>query len=199
MSDVAQRYAEFRKTVIIPADSMAWSARNPLDAVPAPAPAPLRKAYPPARGTIWERKPKDPSKVGPKAEGPRAGEIRLKDWVASESDRRGVAHHSIYKDISRGRYPGLKLRRENSRVVFVQCDGSERNAYTVQHQAAANEIPLKSWVTTEAQRLGLSEAAIYLRIKRDGYPGLEMRRVNRRVVFVQVAPKPETRNPIQNA
>lgn len=51
------------------------------------------------------------------------------------------------------------------------------------------EIPMKQWRSEEASRLGVSEACIQNRLVRNKekyYPNLRLRRVNQRVVFVQV-------------
>ena len=48
-------------------------------------------------------------------------------------------------------------------------------------------VPLKRWLFEEARRTGLTTNAIRSRIDRQReiyYPGLQMRRVNARVVFV---------------
>lgn len=50
----------------------------------------------------------------------------------------------------------------------------------------SNEFPLKHWVLGEAAREGVKESAIYMRIRRGKYPELKLRRVNQRVVFVQL-------------
>ena len=43
----------------------------------------------------------------------------MKAFVMDEAERRGVRTSAIYTNIWRGRYPGLKVRRKNQRVVFV--------------------------------------------------------------------------------
>lgn len=52
-----------------------------------------------------------------------------------------------------------------------------------QHQAGF--VPLKEFVMNEAQRLSLTPEAIYNRIYRGKYPGLEYHKVNQRVIFVR--------------
>ena len=51
---------------------------------------------------------------------PRPGEIQLKSWLAAQAESRGVTAPAIWMQIARGKYPKLKLRRVNKRVVFVQ-------------------------------------------------------------------------------
>lgn len=46
------------------------------------------------------------------------------------------------------------------------------------------EIPFKQWRVEEGQRLKISEHAVFNRVQRGHYPDLELRRVNKRVVFV---------------
>ena len=50
----------------------------------------------------------------------------------------------------------------------------------------AEEMPLKQWVHAEAARCDVNPSAIYNRIARGKYPHLKFRRVNKRVVFVQI-------------
>lgn len=179
MNPIAQRYAEFRATVKIPNDSLSWASRNPVEDPILPVAPPRLREYARKEIAVREYKPRPK-----KTEGPRPDEMRLKDWISEESERRGIAPSSLYKDIERKRYPGLKLRRVNSRVVFVKCDGTHLNAYTERHPSSPDEVPFKEWITAEAKRAGVTASAIYNRISRGEYPDLKLRRVNRRVVFV---------------
>lgn len=55
------------------------------------------------------------------------------------------------------------------------------------------EIPLKQWVIDEAQRRKVSLSAVYQDIQRGKY-NLALRRVNKRVIFVQLSdeiPRPQ--------
>jgi len=45
--------------------------------------------------------------------------ITLKEFVIDEGARRGVKPYTVHNDIHRGKYPSLKLRRVNARIVFV--------------------------------------------------------------------------------
>lgn len=53
-------------------------------------------------------------------------EIPLKQWVADEAEREGVGVSAIYERMSKGKYPNLKRRYKNKRVVFVVNDGKEK-------------------------------------------------------------------------
>lgn len=50
----------------------------------------------------------------------RPGEMPMKAWVMEEAERAGVTTSAIYMRIHRGCYLGLKVRRANSRIVFVK-------------------------------------------------------------------------------
>lgn len=43
----------------------------------------------------------------------------MKTWRAEEARREFVSETAIAMRINRGKYPGMKLRRVNPRVVFV--------------------------------------------------------------------------------
>ena len=47
-----------------------------------------------------------------------------------------------------------------------------------------NEIQMKQWRAHEARKHGVSESAIAMRLSRGGYPDLQTRRLNQRIVFV---------------
>ncbi len=47
------------------------------------------------------------------------------------------------------------------------------------------EIPLKQWLAEEAKREGVSPGAIDSRVRQGKYSNLELRRVNKRVVWVR--------------
>lgn len=49
-----------------------------------------------------------------------SAEIQLKAWVIEEAMRAGLKPRAVYQRVSTGKYPNLKLRRENRRVIFVQ-------------------------------------------------------------------------------
>ncbi len=46
-------------------------------------------------------------------------EIQLKQWVIEEARRQGLSDRAIWCQMYRGKFPDLKLRRVNKRVVFV--------------------------------------------------------------------------------
>lgn len=50
-------------------------------------------------------------------------EIPLKEWCYEQGVANGVTPHAIYYRWIRGKYPGLKVRRVNQRVVYVQVNG----------------------------------------------------------------------------
>ena len=45
-------------------------------------------------------------------------------------------------------------------------------------------IPLKVWLATEASRAGVLPISVYFRVRKGQYPGLQLLRLNQRVVFV---------------
>lgn len=47
-------------------------------------------------------------------------EISMKQFVAKEAERLGVKSPAIFMRIKRGKYPDLKIRRVNARVVYVR-------------------------------------------------------------------------------
>jgi len=47
-------------------------------------------------------------------------------------------------------------------------------------------IPLKQWCAEEAVRSGVQPVTVYHRIYRGKYPWLPLKRVNKRVVFVEL-------------
>ena len=52
---------------------------------------------------------------------PLPGEISLKQWFVEESQRAGVRRwETVMQRFYRGYYPQLKLRKVNSRIIFVQ-------------------------------------------------------------------------------
>lgn len=46
-------------------------------------------------------------------------EIPLKQWRAEEAERCGIGQNAVDRRMAAGKYPNLKLRRVNKRVVFV--------------------------------------------------------------------------------
>lgn len=47
-------------------------------------------------------------------------EITLKQWLIEQAERESRSVSAIRERVYRGKYPDLKLRRVNSKVVFVQ-------------------------------------------------------------------------------
>ena len=84
-----------------------------------------------------------------------------------------------------------------SNILKVELRGNikeeRRNEAAEREMSAMNnkqEVSLKEWCFTEAERAHISRHAVYLRIKRGLYPGLRLRYVNQRVVFVSQAAFP---------
>lgn len=66
---------------------------------------------------IWERwywKHRPPTPM------PQDGEVSMKEWMISESQRLGIKPNGVYMRLMRGWYPDLKIRRVNKRVAFVK-------------------------------------------------------------------------------
>jgi hypothetical protein len=53
---------------------------------------------------------------------PDGDEVAMKEWCISTSEGMCISPHAIYMRWRRGKYPGLKIRRVNSRVVFVRYE-----------------------------------------------------------------------------
>lgn len=51
---------------------------------------------------------------------PRNGEAQLRDWLNAEGVRLQLSAHAVYRRLHRGKYPNLKIRRANARMVFVK-------------------------------------------------------------------------------
>ena len=58
--------------------------------------------------------------------------------------------------------------------------------YTPAWEPREGELLMKTWVHEEARRAGKTPGAIYHRIYKGRYSGLQFRRVNRRIVFVKI-------------
>ena len=52
---------------------------------------------------------------------PLPGEITMKQWRLSAAARLGVTPVTIAKWLSQGKFKSLKIRRINSRVIFVKA------------------------------------------------------------------------------
>ena len=51
---------------------------------------------------------------------PRPGEVQLKVWLQTEAARCGITESGVFQRLKRGKYPEVKVRRVNARVVFVR-------------------------------------------------------------------------------
>lgn len=47
-------------------------------------------------------------------------EIPMKQWRMEQAEREGCCENNIALRLARGKYPDLKIRRVNKRVVFVK-------------------------------------------------------------------------------
>ncbi len=111
-------------------------------------------------------------------------EMSMKQWRYQEALRCGVSPDAIAYRVSSGKYPGLKVRRVNDRVVMVDA---QRSAVPVNRNLPRpGEIQMKVWREAESRRLGVGEGAIAMKLNRGGYPELRVRRVNKRVVYVMI-------------
>jgi hypothetical protein len=126
-------------------------------------------------------------KPAPKA---RLGEVPLWQFMQVQMKKWGVSKNTIYGWFQQGLFKGLKVRKAGRRFVFVRMP---RRFPAPAHVARAGEVPLKEFVTREMERLEIPATTIYMRIQRNGYPDLVVRRVNQRVVFVKEILTAETR------
>lgn len=56
---------------------------------------------------------------------PRPGEVKQKEWVQKQAIIENARPYNVYMRLVRGKYPYLKFRRVNRRVVFVMEDTQE--------------------------------------------------------------------------
>ena len=54
-----------------------------------------------------------------KYNGPRPGELLLKDWLKMESARLGIAYRAMEIRFNRGKVKNITVRRVNRRVIWV--------------------------------------------------------------------------------
>lgn len=107
--------------------------------------------------------------------------VPFKAFCLDEATRIGCSVRNIMHRIYHGRYE-LQLRRVNCRVIYV-CAAVEHPRI---HRCQPGEVTMKDFMAAEAARLGLSRSAVANRISRGQYAHLNLRRVNRRVVFVKL-------------
>lgn len=116
--------------------------------------------------------------------------ITLKQFAHEEAARCHLSAAGIYTRIYGGLYPGIRLERKSARVVIVlnrpEFKGKKVPA-TLPAKAATGEITMKEWRMQEAQRLGIVESAVAMRLMRGFYPDLNIRRINGRARFVTPA------------
>lgn len=129
------------------------------------------------RGLIWYRhRPLIPGE----------GEVSIKEFMLTESQRYGVSVDTIGNWIyGRGSrcYRNLRLRRVTRRRVFVNPHATlSLKGGTLR----PGEVSWKEFLISEAGRCGVKPATIAMRIYRGKYPSLKLRRLNQRRVFVKV-------------
>lgn len=121
----------------------------------------------------------------------RPGEVRLKEFVQSEMKRRGLRLTAIYNQVSRGKYPGITVRKVNERASFVTVHSLPAKA--ANDGSLPGEMTVKAFVISEAERLGEKLATIYQRLRHGKYPEVTVRAVSRNLAFVRVTPMEERR------
>jgi hypothetical protein len=77
----------------------------------------LTSSAPPASAAVQSPNSAPGSPISPSS---KSSPMPLKVWMQREAEARGVGVTAIHMRIKRGKYPGLKLRRKNSRVIFVE-------------------------------------------------------------------------------
>lgn len=124
----------------------------------------------------------------PRVYPPRPGEIRLKEFLIGEADRRGTSVRAIEFAITRGKYPGLIKRHVNEWVVFVSGDLRFMSGGTVAEcRPLPGEVSFRDWAGAKAIEESRSVQCIYMRFARGAYQGLKVRKVNERLKFVRVS------------
>jgi hypothetical protein len=73
-----------------------------------------------------------------------SGKVPLKYWVRDEAARLGISASAIYARVARGKYPALKLQRENKRVVYV-LPGSSIEPTLAQAMDYAGDLVADCW------------------------------------------------------
>lgn len=112
-------------------------------------------------------------------------EVPFKQWVSEEAAKRKVKAHTIHGWFYRGLYVGLKRRKVNQRVIFVQLP-------TPEPEVVAQAIPeglvrMKEFVMNEAEGCGVGASAIYMRLHRGKYPNVERVTMgNKRCNYVRI-------------
>lgn len=104
-------------------DPISWVDRNP----PPPA-IDTEKSREPVTYRLLKARTLQPRKLlgkfnkfyVPKIYKTLPGEMQLKVWLIEEAQRLGVSENSVRHRFSDGKYPDLKVRRVNSRVIFVR-------------------------------------------------------------------------------
>lgn len=108
---------------------------------------------------------------------PRPGEVRQKEWLLAVGAKLGISVSCAWSRMARGGFPGVKVRRINSRVAFV--DG--RKALITSQPTG---VPFKVWLMNKGDELGIKYNSVWTRIKRGQLAAPELVRINKRVIFV---------------
>lgn len=58
---------------------------------------------------------------------PLPGEVRMKEFIANETERTHLSASSISKRVCSGKYTNLIIRRVNRSVVFVKVNGNDNS------------------------------------------------------------------------
>ena len=53
---------------------------------------------------------------------PEQGEIYMKQWRLTEMERTGLSIGGVYRRLANGKYPQVRVRKVNPRVVFVRVE-----------------------------------------------------------------------------
>jgi len=115
---------------------------------------------------------------------PRKNEVPLKEFFYTEAEKHGVSSHMVAVRFYRGEYKGLKIRRVNKRVVYVDARAASCENFG-EINPRPGEIPLKNWWAAQAEKLGVNWKCVAQRFYRGLLPLPPMRRVYRTLVYVQ--------------
>ena len=113
-------------------------------------------------------------------------QIRLKEFVQSETIRLGRNFSTIKTAINNGRYKGLKIQRLNRRVILVM---PPRRLPTVDQIMPEGTLPrpgemkLKRFVEQEIAN-GSTEKIVRTKIIKGEFPGMVLRKVNARLIYI---------------
>lgn len=113
----------------------------------------------------------------------RRNEVRLSEFTSREMTRRGVSTETVIRDVIKGRYVGLSVRRPTPHVTFVNA--SHVTGRPESSKPGRCEVPLKEWLANRAEALAITPYGVYNRMWRGVDPWPKLRRVNKRVILVR--------------